>query len=66
MPATAPTAISVIGIDIGRTRFTSLGVIAMARLCCDRSGHGVRSRLNLPICRRAWSAWRPASAEAAA
>ena len=43
MAATAQSAIAVIGIDIGRTRSTSLGSMVVAQSCFGRSGRVVRS-----------------------
>jgi transposase len=36
--------------------------IAVERWYCDRGGRAARSKYDSPICRPAWSAWKPASA----
>ena len=52
-----------VGIDTPKSR----NAIAIAedergaRLYCVRNGRVARSRPALPTCRRAWSAWKPAS-----
>ena len=46
----------------GRTLSTSWATMRVARLYCVRDDRVVRSRPALPICRRAGSAWKPASA----
>ena len=47
------SAVAVIGIDIGKNSFHSLGSIIAARSCCVRSGRVARSKHGWPICRRA-------------
>ena len=50
MPKTALTDITVIGIDIGKNSFHTVGLDGRgARSCCDKSGRGAKSRLDLPI-----------------
>ena len=49
MPKTALTDITVIGIDIGKNSFHIVGLDGRGATCCDKSGRGARSRLDLPI-----------------
>jgi hypothetical protein len=44
MPATAQTAISVIGIDIGKNSFHIVGLDDAAQLCCVRNGRAAKWR----------------------
>ena len=53
MPATAHTAVAVIGIDIGKNSFHVVGLDNAVQSCCVRSGHVARSKRGWPICRRA-------------
>jgi hypothetical protein len=50
MPQKSNTAIAVIGIDIGKTRSTSLASMSEARSRCGRSGHVVRWKRGLLTC----------------
>ena len=60
MAQTQNAAIAVVGIDIGKNSFHIVGHASVARLCCV-NGRVARSRPAFPTCRRAWSAWKPAS-----
>ena len=61
MSQTQNAAIAVVGIDIGKNAFHIVGHDDRGAIVC-RNGRVARSRPALPICRRAWSAWKPASA----
>ena len=52
------TAIAVIGIDIGKNSFHVVGHDARGA----KSGRVAKWKRGSPICRPAWSAWKPASA----
>ena len=49
MSQTVPTAIAVLGIDIGKNAFHSLATMIEARSCCVRSGRVVRWSTFLPL-----------------
>jgi hypothetical protein len=53
MPATAQTAIAVIGIDIGKNSFHIVGLDGRAQSRCVRSGRATKWRHGLPTCHRA-------------
>ena len=46
------SAVTVIGIDIGKNSFHVVGQMWTALSCCVRSGREVRSRRGWPIYRR--------------
>jgi hypothetical protein len=58
MPHELNSAITVIGIAIGKIRFTWWGTINVVQSCFGRSGRGGRWRHDWPTCRRVSSAWR--------
>ena len=53
MPATAQTAVAVIGIDIGKNSFHIVGLDDRGAICCAKSGRAARWKRALPTCRRA-------------
>ena len=50
MPATAQTAIAVVGIDICKNSFHVVGLDERGAICCARSGRAVRWRHASLIC----------------
>ena len=62
MSQTQNAAIAVVGIDIGKNAFHIVGHDDRGAIVLRQRWSRARSRPALPICRRAWSAWKPASA----
>ena len=53
MPATAQTAVAVIGIDIRKNSFHVVGLDSRGAIVLRQSGRVARSERGWPICRRA-------------
>ena len=61
MSQTLNTTIAVVGIDIGKNSFHVVGHDERGAIVLRQKGRVARWMHGLPTCRRAWSAWRPAS-----
>ena len=56
------SAITVIGVDIGKNSFHVVGLDDRGAIVLRQKWSCGQVEAGLPICRLAWSAWRPASA----
>jgi hypothetical protein len=53
MPATAQTAIAVVGIDIGKNSFHIVGLDDRGAIVLRQRGRAIKWRHGLPTCHRA-------------
>jgi len=61
MSQTQNAAIAVVGIDIGKNSFHIVGHDERGAIVLRQKWSRGQVGPALPICRRAWSAWKPAS-----
>jgi len=61
MSQTQNAAIAVVGIDIGKNSFHIVGHDERGAIVLRQKWSRGQVEAALPTCRRAWSAWKPAS-----